>query len=112
MRVAPEKRPEPCGKGVEFEYVRAKGSTIPTFAELNGASMTFPDGRRQPPLKAFRPVFVTIFESVRAEGLNTPTFDPTMMTLPLGASTPPENRDVPGGPKKKEFETVEANGLN
>ena len=47
IKVAPEKLPPDAA---EFEYARATGSNIPTFAVV-GVNMIFPDGNRQAPPK-------------------------------------------------------------
>jgi len=98
VRVAPAKGFG--GTGVEFEYVILIGSTIPTFELLKGAMMTFPVGKRHPPLKALGPgTFVTILDIAAVVPMvNKHTFpeDGTRTMLyppvPFDVRTPPENR--------------------
>jgi len=97
MRVAPAKGV--TGTAVEFEYVIVIGFTKPTFELLNGARMTFPVGKRHPPLNAVGPgTFVTILDIVAVDPMvKTQTFpeDGTRTMLyppvPLEVRTPPEN---------------------
>jgi hypothetical protein len=81
--------------------VRATGSNIPTFDDVPGTKMTFPDGRRTPPWKKLE-VFAYVvtgpmFDEVPAVGLMTRTFEAfgTATTFPFGARTKPAYPSLP-----------------
>jgi len=105
-RTPPEKTTCPFGTsvaleklapaGVEFEYVSATGSNMPTFADAtDGAKMTFPEGVRHPPPK--KAGGTVTFEEENVLGLMTSTFEfcGTPMTFPFGVSTNPLKPSVP-----------------